>query len=271
MPDLITAYVNRLRLSSFRPNTIDLRRRVLGNYQRFISPTPLPQADRGNVEAFLARDVSAGTRRVYRSSLRHFYGWALDEGHVVADPTLRVPPIRVSMGTPRPISEDDLRHALSLADARMRSWLLLMSLAGLRCMEVAGLEPDDLVRTLDGWVLMLRVTKGGGSGSVPAHPRVVEVLLALPVYTDRGQRSWWSVSPVAVSRQVGRHLANCGVNATAHALRHTAATSWLRASGEDLLTVRRLMRHKSVATTQVYAELVAERPAEVVRAVDAAG
>lgn len=268
---LIESYLNRLRLSSFRPNTIDLRRRVLNHFQRFIAPTPLPQAGRDDVEAFLARDISPGTRRAYRSSLRHFYSWCVDEGHLDADPTARVPPIRVTVGTPRPIAEDDLRRALSLADARMRAWLLLMSLAGLRCMEVAGLEPDDLVRTETGWLLMLKVTKGGGSGTVPAHPRLVEVLLALPVFTNGGRRSWWSVSPAAVSRQVGAHLRAAGVDATAHALRHTAATSWLRASGEDLLTVKRLLRHKSVSSTEVYAELAAERPAEVVSLVKTAG
>lgn len=265
---LIDAYLNRLRLASFRPTTITTRRSILLNFTRRIDPTVLEQATRLHVEAFLARDdLSPNTRRVYRSSLRHFYGWAVEEGYVQADPTLRVPSIRCPQGVPRPVSEDDLRHALAVADLRMRSWLLLMSLAGLRCMEVAGLRPADLVQTENGFLLMLKVTKGGASATVPAHPRVAEVLLALPVVEGR----WWDVAPRTVSRQVGEHLKDAGVAATAHQLRHTAATSWLRASGEDLLTVRRLMRHKSVATTQVYAEIVGERPAEVVSLVRAAG
>lgn len=264
---MLDAYLNRLRLSSFRPNTIDLRRRVLSHFQRFIAPTSLPQAGRIEVEAFLARDLSPGTRRAYRSSLRHFYSWCVEEGYVTTDPTLRVPPIRVKAGVPRPVSEADLAHALSLADPRMRCWILLMSLAGLRCMEVSGLRPDDLVQAGGGWLLMLRVCKGGASGSVPAHPRLVEVLLELPRYDG----AWWDVTPVTVSRQVGAHLRDCGIAATSHQLRHTAATAWYRASGEDLLATKRLLRHRSVSSTEVYAELASGRPAEVVALVKAAG
>lgn len=269
---LIEGYLNRLRLSSFRPTTVDLRRRVLCHFQRHVAPTPLTEVTRLQVEGFLARDLSPGSRRVYRTALRSFFAWALEEGYVAADPTLKVPPVRVAAGVPRPVSEDDLARALSVADARMRSWLLLMSLAGLRCLEVAGLTPADLVRDAGGWRLELRVTKGGASATVPAHPRLVEVLHALPVYLDsRGVAFWWDVTPVTVSRQVGAHLRSCGVDATAHALRHTAATSWYRASGEDLLTTRRLMRHKSVSSTEVYAAVASTRTAEVVNAVRAAG
>lgn len=261
---LIESYLSRLTLASYRPATVDLRRRVLVNFAATLAPRELADASRHDCEQFLARPLAPGSRRVYRSTLRHFYGWAVDEGLLGENPAGRIPPIRVRAGTPRPVSEPDLRRALARADTRTRAWLLLMSLAGLRCLEVAALRPRDLVSTDGGWLLMLVETKGGAPAVVPAHPAVVSGLSMLPVSAGM----WWSCSSRHVGRVVAGHLRSCGVDATAHQLRHTAATAWLRASDHDLLTTATLMRHRSVQTTQVYAQLDPQRPAQVVSLVD---
>ena len=78
------------------------------------------------------------------------------------------------------------------------------------------------------------------------------------------------VTAAWVSRQLSAHLSAVGVHATAHQLRHLAGTRWYRQSGDVLLTSS-LMRHQSVATTQVYAKLADDRGAEVVRAQRAPG
>jgi site-specific recombinase XerC len=59
-------------------------------------------------------------------------------------------------------------------------------------------------------------------------------------------------------------LQACGINATAHQLRHYAGSSWYKASQHDLLTTARLLRHADVSSTQIYAQLDPTRPAEVV-------
>lgn len=45
------------------------------------------------------------------------------------------------------------------------------------------------------------------------------------------------------------------------------STSWYKASGHDLLTTARLLRHANVANTQIYALLDPTRPAQVVAGV----
>ncbi len=180
---------------------------------------------------------------------------------------MKVPPIRVPRATPRPISDSDLALALSRADARMTSWLLLMALAGLRCLEVAALCPVDLVEVGDGWLLHLRETKGGGTATMPAHPAVVAALAVLPVRNGR----WWTCTRGTVSTQTAVFLRSLGVDCTAHQLRHFAGTAWYRTSGHDLLTTARLLRHANVATSQRYAQLDPVRPMEVVRSVTVPG
>jgi integrase/recombinase XerC len=195
--------------------------------------------------------------------LRGFYAWALEQELLTEDPTAKIRRIQVKSGTPRPISVDDLALAIDQAPPRMRAWILLMSFAGLRCMEVAALRPCDLIQVDGQTLLYLRETKGGGTATLPAHPAIVEALALLPVRDNL----WWSVLPNTVSTDVSAYLHGLGIDASAHRLRHTAGTAWIRASGHDLLTTAALLRHASVSTTQIYAQLDPVRPAQVVNLV----
>jgi hypothetical protein len=205
----VIAYINRLSLAGYRPETRRAREKCARSFAQFIHPTPLTKATRADVEAFLARDLKPESRRAYRAHLRGFYAFCLDEGLITEDPTVKVPPIRIPRAAPRPMSGDDLALALDHADPRMRAWLLLMVLAGLRCIEVAHLRPRDLLPTEAGTLLFLRECKGGGSAMVPAHPAVLEALAVLPIR----DRLWWDVSPQrvvfdAVGSGTGSVLAN---------------------------------------------------------------
>lgn len=260
---LVASHLSWLTLTGARPSTIKARRTVLLAFERAAAPHRLGEVTRLDVEAYLSRPLAPESRRTYRSHLRAFYAWCVEEQLLADDPTARVPTIRVKRGTPRPITDDELDRALSIADRRMRAWLLCMALAGLRCMEVAALRPTDLVEQSTGVLLHLRVTKGGGTATIPCHPSLLEAFAVLPIRNGL----WWDVTPGTLSASVNRHLQVAGVAGTAHALRHWAGTSWFRASGHDLLTTATLMRHASVDTTTIYAALDPERPAAVTRAV----
>lgn len=261
-PPLITEYLADLAFAGASPATIRVRRQVLRHVARDVGP--LYEASPAVLKAWLARPLAPESRRAYRSHLRAYCTWLIDQGHLTVNPTDRIPNVKVPRRLPRPIDEDDLQRALAHADRRMRAWLLLMALEGLRCIEVAALEPRDLYLPEVGPpLLILRVTKGSQQATVPLHPDVLTALNQLPA---RGG-VWWSCSANRVSEVVNRHLHDCGVTATAHQLRHYAATTWYRASGHDLLTTARLLRHKSVASTQVYAALDPLRPAEVLTSV----
>lgn len=256
----LDSYLNRLVLAGYRPATVKARAASLGAFARTVPD--ITTATREDCERYLARPTfSARTRRSYCSHLRSFYGYLIDEQLRTDDPTARLPKFRAPMGLPRPISHTDLITALDNADRRMKAFLLLMALGGLRCMEVAGLAPDDIIHTESGTVLLqVRETKGGGNRSVPAHPAVLEALAMLPVEDGR----WWTMTRGSVSTAVNRYLRSLGLRATSHQLRHWAGTSWIEASGYDLLTTAALLGHANVATAQNYTRVNPARPAEVV-------
>lgn len=258
--DSISAYINRLALAGFRPRTLDSRERCLRAFADMIDPHTVETATRSDVEAYLGRPLAPESRRAYRAHLRSFYAYLLDEQVITEDPTIKIPPVRVPRGAPRPLPPSQFALVVDRATPRMRAWVLLMALAGLRRSEVALLRPCDLLPTEAGTLLFLRETKGGGSAMVPAHPAVLEALAALPVRNGL----WWACTPNTLGSQVSCYLKSLGINASGHALRHTAGTAWYRASGHDLLTTATLLRHASIQTTQIYAQLDPTRPAEVV-------
>jgi site-specific recombinase XerD len=135
-------------LTGVRPSTLRAKLYVLTAFARQLAPRDLADATRADAETFLtSRPLKPESRRAYRSALRGLYAWAADEGLIPADPTARIPAIRVPKAVPRPIIQVDLDRALSLGDSRMRAWLLLMALGGLPCIEVAGLRPEGTART----------------------------------------------------------------------------------------------------------------------------
>ena len=250
-----------LTLAGLRPRSIRSRREVVTAFAAHIKPRSLRSANRRDVEGFLSRNLSASSRRTYLGHLRSFYRWAVEEELLQDDPTAKVRRVAVKPGTPRPLNTDQLALAIDNAPPRMRCWLLLMSLGGLRCLEVSALRPCDIIDA-DGTVLLyLRECKGGGTATVPAHPAILDALSALPIRDEL----WWRVTANTVSTEVSRYLHSVGLDATAHRLRHSFATQAYRVSGADLLTTSRLLRHASVATSQVYAAIDPARPAEVVR------
>jgi integrase len=256
---MLDVHLNRLRLAGYREETIRTKRRMFGHLETFLHPKPIELATRLDLENWLARpELKAATRKAYRSHLRAYYRWLVEEGHRDDDPTYRIPPVRVPRALPRPIPSAELGIALAVAPPRMRAWLLLMCLAGLRCCEVARLCPDDVMETPTGTVLFIREAKGGGQGTVPAVPDVLAQLNALPVRDG----VWWRVKPNQVSVDVSAFLHSIGINATGHQLRHWAGTEWYGVD-RDLISTQRLLRHASLQNTQVYADVDPTRPAEV--------
>lgn len=265
---VIDTHLHWLTFKGRSPRTVDARGAVLRRMEE--AQGPILGLNEGDLLEWLSRPgLQAESRRAYRSHVRGFYEWALERELIPEDPAAKIPTVKVPRRLPDPISPSDLKLALANADARMYAWLILGALAGLRCMEIAGLCPGDIYAPEDGGMplLMLRHTKGGGSGIVPAHPLILAALAALPVYSGK----WWDVSPKYVSQEIGNYLHSLGIRASAHKLRHHAGTAWLRASGHDILTTAALLRHASVATTMSYAQLDPTRPSEVVALTRLAG
>jgi len=206
------------------------------------------------------------TRYATISHLHMFYTWARREQLVDHDPTELVERPKTTLHLPRPIHERDLAIAVALATPTMRAALLLAAGCGLRCIEITRLRWDDI--TVD----TIRVRgKGNKSRVIPLHPAARDAL----EHVDRQRQHvftwrWARNTPTAryaegqlTSRAINDYLRSVGVGATAHQLRHYAATEALRSS-HDLRAVQELLGHASPTTTSIYTKILVEHLVDVV-------
>jgi len=248
-------YLTSLRAARRSPGTVRVHAhylRVLATYAR--SPLTI---DLRTLERALARPGwAAETMKSARSVFVGFCRWMHGMGYIDVDPSLRLRPVSVPPGEPRPIPETVLRRALGLADRRERLILLLGAHAGMRAAEIAQVNRLHLAGDL------LRVT--GKGGKVRTVPIVDDELLhairtapgagwLFPGRTD-GHLSSGHVT-VLMSRLLPDHW-------TTHTLRHRAGTVGYERT-RDLLAVGRFLGHSKPETTMRYCAL----PTDALRAV----
>ena len=168
---------------------------------------------------------------------------------------------------PRGLSEAEVAALLDHTEAtttvglRDRAVLTLLARLGLRAGEVAGLVLGDV-----DWRQGTIVVRGKGSrrDTLPVPVDVGETLVA---YLRDGRARVTSRSvflrvhaPIVGLSSGGVSAIVCaagergGVRAAAHRLRHSAATSMLRAGG-SLSEVGQVLRHADAATTAIYAKV----------------
>ena len=199
---------------------------------------------------YLAHNPKWGpsTRRSHSSALRAFYRWAYLTKRQLDDPTEGLPVIPVPKGRPRPAPESAVTIGLSNIDRRVRLMIKLGAQEGLRCCEIAVVHRRDIVEDLVGHSLLVH-GKGAKTRLVALNHALASELRALPDgYVFTGQVGG-HISAGYVSKLISRALPG-GV--TAHRLRHRLASQVFIGTGGDLLAVRDILGHASVATTEIY-------------------
>lgn len=276
MPDhlqLIQLHLADLELAGSRPSTIRSKSHVLRMLAHFMTKD-LSVAERHDVTAFLTRpELSSNSRSIYLTHIRTFYTWAVDEGYIVNNPTIKLRGPKVRRGLPRPMPLADYQRAVRLADGNVRIWLLLGGQAGLRCCEMAELRGVDI--DLEAPVPLMRVNgKGGKAGAVPLHPDLVNELR--PRIARRSEEWLFPhrhhegrhILASSVSTMLNLHLHKLGIASTAHSTRHLFGTYFYRGSGNDIRMTQDALRHASPVTTALYTKVDPVASAAVVSSLD---
>ena len=260
----LTAWTQWIQANGGSENTITTRLygiRALMNHRGNPDPVTFTTAQ---IVAWLADCHNDWTRRTYLITARQWHRWLLEQGLRADDPTglLRSP--RTPRAVPRPAPGDAIHAVLTGAPRRVRAYIVLGLYAGLRCCEIARVTGQDF----DGDRFYV-VGKGGSGEWMPVHPLVAQLTRGYPTY------GWWfpgrdhgHVAAKAVSRTIAAAFTRAGYHVTAHQLRHWFGTETLRQSG-DLRVVQELMRHRSVASTQIYTQVESRAKTSAVRRLSA--
>jgi integrase/recombinase XerC len=240
---------------NLRPSYITVRRQQLALLERTLGK-PIETATADDLElwyADLATRIEPAARGRYLSHASNFYRWMVRSRLRDDDPTVRLMQPRLQRRLPRPISDRDLIPALLNAPDRVRPWMLLGLLAGLRACEIANLRGEDINWDLN--MIVIVEGKGGKQRLVPLHPEVAAELDDLPrqgwlfPHWDHPKRP---MRPWNVSHGVNFFLHSIGVEATFHQFRHRFATDVFAAT-KDLRLTQELLGHADPRTTAGYA------------------
>ena len=138
---------------------------------------------------------------------------------------------------------------------------LFACLTGLRISDILNLQWEDFSIAPDqGYCLRIRTQKTQTEATLPISYEAYE-LCGTPgtgkVFKDL-QRSM-------INYPLKNWLEKAGItkHITFHCFRHTYATLQI-ASGTDIYTVSKMLTHKNVTTTQIYADLVSAKKRETV-------
>jgi integrase/recombinase XerD len=259
-------------------NSLAAYRRDLLDLAAWLRPRRLAQADEQALTAYLAArhpTTRASTANRRLASLRRFFRWALREGSVQSDPTMRLTGVRRSARFPKTISEAQVDALLAAPQGdtplalRDRAMLETLYATGLRVAELTGLKMIELSLT-DGLVRV--VGKGSKERVVPIGEAARH---ALSRYLKNGRPALLAARSsdavfvtrrgAAMSRQMFwklirryAHKADITAPLSPHGLRHAFATHLLN-HGADLRVVQLLLGHADISTTQIYTHVARQR------------
>jgi integrase/recombinase XerD len=282
-PDGIDAFIDALWLEEgLSPNTLAAYRRDLALYAQWLAAQKPPRALDASQEVDLhgyfshrhaGSKATSANRRL--TVFKRYFRWALREGRIAADPTLKLQSARQALRVPKSLSEAQVDDLLAAPDAdkplglRDKAMLELMYASGLRVSELVGLKTFHL--SLNEGVLRV-MGKGSKERLVPfgavarehleaylreGRPAILAGRQTEDLFvTGRGQ----GMSRVMFWMLVKKYAQRAGIRAplSPHTLRHAFATHLLN-HGADLRAVQMLLGHADISTTTIYTHVARER------------
>ena len=224
---------------------------------------------------YLRRERRNGASAVNRqvTILKNLFRAVVAMGHLEPDrnPLAHFPRIKgAPVKLPVFLSEDEVRQLLAqprsstVLGLRDRALLTVLYGTGIRATEAATMRECD-VDLRDNTIRV--VGKGGNERVVPLNPEVTRTLqqyravrgAVTPAATFFRSRSGAHMSRGAIYERVrtAAQKARIDRRVSPHRLRHTFATHLVK-RGVQLVTIRDLLGHRSIASTQIYLHTTAD-------------
>jgi len=206
-------------------------------------------------------NVARSTVNTEIKAIKRFFNRAVELGYLDNSPARKIKLLRTTRSNPRFFTEEEIGLILAEEKAEWaRDAYLGLLLTGLRVSEEANLEWEDV--DFEGRKLIVRPKefwkpKGMEERTIPMHPVLSEMLVRKPrisrwVFTNKDGEK---INVHSLEVRFRRLLKRLGIkNASLHTFRHTFASYLMMRSG-NIRAIQKLLGHKSIRTTEIYAHL----------------
>ena len=220
----------------------------------------------------MGKSAATVTRCV--ASLKSFYGWMQENGEIEDNPAKDVVTAKVQRKLPKILTGKEVElfleqpQCIDLKGYRDRAMLELLYATGIRVTELISLNLDDVNLTIG----FITCRSGDKSRTIPLYAAAVK---ALKEYTENIRPKMISdpyekalfvnTGGTRMSRQgfwkiVKHYQETAGIekDITPHTLRHSFAAHLLE-NGADLQSLREMLGHADISSTQIYTHLVNQK------------
>lgn len=203
------------------------------------------------------KPLARNSKLSYFNKLRACLNQAIEEGVIPTNPMRGIDGFKPEEGTRMYLTLDEVRKlaATECEYPQIKAAFLFSCLTGLRRSDVLRLTWGDIHKQGDFTRIIFRQKKTSGQEYLDISPQAAELMgeRGLPdehVFTDIH-------SPSCTNNTLKLWVARAGINKTItfHCARHTFATLMLDI-GTDIYTVSKLLGHRDLSTTQIYAKVM---------------
>lgn len=235
-----------MKNKALRFDRIDVK--LLNNYRSWIQKQPSKVS---------SGTLSPNTVRTYFMYLRSALRQAFHDGYLDIDLHSKVVAIPKQIKSRDSFSKEEIQtlYETPCKNKVMKRAALFCVYTGLRLGDLRNLKWSQLRNTGNGWRVDIVQGKTKRSNFIPISDQALELC---GKYTSPDEHIFPNLNQTAYFKQsLNKWLKDAGINRhmTFHCFRHTFATLQLE-SGTDIYTIKSMLGHTSVNTTQIYTHIV---------------
>lgn len=270
----------------FSAKTVEAYRHDLVKFRQFVASDTggngtLTNVDQYTIKAYLQFLANKGHKKVNTAvsrgrklaTLKSFFKYLCANDQIKLDPTLSIKMPKIKQKEPSYLTEAEYKRLLRSVQKNATPFFKHRDMAiinlllgmGLRLNELVMLNIDN-VNFEEGTIRVLR--KGNREQTLPAHDDVMiciqrylksrnDIAPAIPLFLSKRNQRIDSASVWYLVKKYLKHAQIHKDKLSPHTLRHTFATTLLR-QGENLLTIKELLSHRNLRTTERYLHVTKE-------------
>lgn len=227
---------------------------VLDSFAEIVGDKNLDEIELSDIKEYIKLrkgQVKNSTINRELNTIRKLFSVAVSENLILNNPCKDLKYLRIDNPPERYLGKEEQRQLLKVCSEIMQNIIIFALYTGMRENELLSLKWEDI--NFKENYLIARETKNNEPREIPMSFPVLEVLKKLPrltgfVFTNpktmTRYKNVYSNFTRAVERSRIKHI-------TFHQLRHTTA-SRLNEIGVDVVTIQRILGHKSIKTTMKY-------------------